>query len=93
MLNLWPFLFDTKIEAKLPKALYDTQYTLGVVIARFAKCVCVHSLNSLRNLCAIVETETAGSQLVPARSCLWRLFNGLRQAFGQRLVSFPYLPA
>ena len=71
-------LFNTKIEAKLPKAIYITQFTLGVVIARFAKCVCVYSLNSLRILCAIVETETADSQLVPARSCLWRLFNGLR---------------
>ena len=56
------------IETKLPKALYVTQFTLGVVIARFEKCICVHSLNSPRNLRAIVETETTGSQLVPARS-------------------------
>lgn len=56
------------IEAKLPKALYVTQFTLGVVIARFEKCICVHSLNSPRNLRAIVETETTGSKLVPARS-------------------------
>lgn len=69
------------------------QFTLGVVIARFEKSICVHSLNSLRNLRAIVKTETTGSQLVPARSRLWRLFNRLRQAFGQCLVSFLYLPA
>ena len=86
-------LVDTKIEAKLPNAFYVTQFTLGVVIAHFAQCICVHSLNSLRNLCSIVETEVTGSQLVPARLCLWRLFNRLRQAFGQCLVSFPYLSA
>ena len=58
------------IEAKLPKALYVTQFTLGVVIARFEKCICVHSLNSLRNLRAIMETEATGPRLVPAYSCL-----------------------
>ncbi len=86
-------LFDTKIEAKLPKALYVTQFTLGVVIARFAKCVCVHSLNSVRNLCAIVETETTGAQLVPAHSWLNQPFNTSHPIFGQHLVSFQYLPA
>ena len=84
-------LFDAKIEVKLPKAFYVTQFTLGVVIAHFAQCVCVHSLNSLRNLCSIVETEITGSQLVPARSRLVTTFQHIPSIIWSAFGQFPVL--
>ena len=72
-------------------APYVTQFTLGVVIARFAKCACVYSLNSVRNLYAIVETETTGSQLVPARSRLVTTFQHIPSIIWSAFGQFPVL--